>query len=55
MERKTKSYRKRLQEDRDKCFELGMTDMVELFDEKIEEYKAYQRKYYHKNKKVENE
>lgn len=27
-----------------------MTSMAELLEEKIEEYKKYQRDYYHKNK-----
>lgn len=45
-----KSYRSRLQADLELCRENGMTSMAELLEEKIEEYKKYQRDYYHKNK-----
>lgn len=49
-----KSYRSRLQADLELCRENGMTSMAELLEEKIEEYKKYQREYYHKNKKDSN-
>jgi len=50
--RSKKSYRSRLQADLEMCREQGMDYMAELLEEKIEEYKKYQREYYYKNKKV---
>lgn len=48
------SYRKRLTRDLEMCKLLGnMEDVIEIINQKIEDYKAYQRAYYHK-KKVDN-
>lgn len=48
--RSKNSYRSRLQADLEMCRENNMTFMAELLEEKIEEYKKYQREYYHNNK-----
>lgn len=45
------SYRKRLTKDLEMCKALGnMDDVIEIIEQKIEDYKAYQRAYYHKKK-----
>lgn len=49
------SYRKRLTKDLEMCKALGnMDDVIEIIEQKIEDYKAYQRAYYHKKKEKDN-
>ena len=52
MSRNKMSYRRRLTKDRELCEAMGnMDDVIAIIDQKIEDYKAYQREYYHKKKK----
>lgn len=55
MSRNKMSYRRRLTKDRELCEAMGnMDDIIAIIDQKIEDYKAYQRAYYkQKNEKKE--